>query len=59
MFKRAKPAALKALCCLLLASFAAPVAAKTYRYPESSKPSSLLPFFVENMSGVRISEFVF
>jgi len=52
-------AALRALCGLLLVSLVTPAAAKTYRYPESSKPSSLLPFFVENMSGVRISEFVF
>jgi peptide/nickel transport system substrate-binding protein len=33
--------------------------AQTFRYPESSKPSSLMPFFVENMSAVRISEFIF
>lgn len=55
-----KQAALRALCCLLMVSFVSPVTAETvFRYPESSKPSSLMPFFVENMSGVRISEFIF
>jgi peptide/nickel transport system substrate-binding protein len=33
--------------------------AQSFRYPESSKQSSLMPFFVENMSAVRITEFIF
>ena len=33
--------------------------AQVFRYPESSKQSSLMPFFVENMSAVRITEFIF
>jgi peptide/nickel transport system substrate-binding protein len=49
----------KALCLLLLIGSISPVLAKGFRYPESSKPSSLMPFFVENMSAIRISEFIF
>lgn len=51
--------ALKALCCLMLILFISPATAKVFRYPESSKPSSLMPFFIENMSAVRVSEFIF
>jgi hypothetical protein len=32
---------------------------KTFRYPESTRPSSLIPFFVDQMSAVRITEFLF
>lgn len=36
-----------------------PSEAQVFRYPEMSKQSSLMPFFVENMSAVRITEFIF
>lgn len=44
---------------LVFGLLAVSASAQVFRYPESSKPSSLMPFFVENMSAVRISEFVF
>lgn len=44
---------------LIFTLMASASSAQTFRYPESSKPSSLMPFFVENMSAVRISEFIF
>ena len=50
---------LKIFCLLCLVGSLSPSFAKVFRYPESSKPSSLMPFFVENMSAVRISEFIF
>ena len=61
---RFKHAALRALCSLLMvglvsSTFLSITSAKVFRYPESSKPSSLMPFFIENMSGVRVSEFIF
>ena len=33
--------------------------AQVFRYPESPKQSSLMPFFVENMSAVRITMSLF
>lgn len=50
---------LKVCCFLIVASTLSPSFAKTFRYPESSKPTSLMPFFAENTSAVRISEFLF
>ena len=44
---------------ILIASSSLSSDAQVFRYPESSKQSSLMPFFVENMSAVRITEFIF
>ena len=44
---------------LFLGTVAPTHAQVVFRYPESSKPSSLMPFFAENMSAVRLSEFLF
>ncbi|MCB9522365.1 MAG: ABC transporter substrate-binding protein [Myxococcales bacterium] len=43
----------------LLAVAASPASAQTFRYPEDARPSSLLPFFAEDMSAVRMVELIF
>ena len=32
---------------------------QTFRYPEDARPTSLMPFFAEDMSSVRITELIF
>ncbi len=44
---------------LLLLALASPAAGQTFRYPEDTRPMSLLPFFAEDMSSVRMTELVF
>ena len=43
----------------LLAVPLAPASGQTFRYPEDTRPTSLLPFFAEDMSSVRIVELIF
>jgi peptide/nickel transport system substrate-binding protein len=47
------------LAAVLSAFVATPAAAQTFRYPEDTRPTSLLPFFAEDMSSVRLVELVF
>ena len=51
------------LSCLLAvtaaAAVAAPANAQVFRYPEDTRPTSLLPFFAEDMSAVRMVELIF
>jgi len=42
-----------------LAALAAPADAQVFRYPEDARPTSLLPFFAEDMSSVRMVELIF
>ncbi|MFN3202141.1 MAG: ABC transporter substrate-binding protein [Bradymonadia bacterium] len=46
---------------LLGVAMAAPAGAQsqTFRYPEDNRPSSLMPFFAEDMSSVRMVELIF
>jgi peptide/nickel transport system substrate-binding protein len=45
---------------LLLTTLASSAAAQqVFRYPEDTRPSSLLPFFAEDMSAVRMCELIF
>lgn len=44
---------------LFTASINTTWAKTTFRYPEDARPSSLMPFFADNMSEVRIVEFIF
>ena len=53
------PARLICLVLFLISPITDLAEAQVFRYPESSKQSSLMPFFVENMSAVRITEFIF
>ena len=43
---------------ILLASFCV-AQAQAFRYPEDTRPTSLLPFFAEDMSSVRMVELLF
>lgn len=36
-----------------------PANAQTFRYPEDTRPTSLIPFFAEDMSAVRMVELIF
>jgi peptide/nickel transport system substrate-binding protein len=38
---------------------ASPASAQTFRYPEDTRPTSLMPFFAEDMSAVRMVELIF
>ena len=44
--------------CLVLAT-ASVSHAQAFAYPEDTRPSSLLPFFADDMSAVRMVELVF
>ncbi len=57
MFFRRLTLRLALLLSLLSASMAH--AQSTFRYPEDTRPSSLLPFFAEDMSAVRMVELLF
>lgn len=48
---------LVALCAVLTTT--APSSAQVFRYPEDTRPTSLLPFFAEDMSSVRMVELIF
>ena len=45
--------------CGALWAIAGPATAETFRYPEDTRPTSLVPFFAEDMSAVRMVELVF
>lgn len=51
------------LSCLIalgtVVAMAAPADAQVFRYPEDTRPTSLLPFFAEDMSSVRMVELIF
>ncbi len=51
------------MCCLLASvavlTAASAASAQTFRYPEDTRPTSLLPFFAEDMSAVRMVELIF
>lgn len=44
---------------LLVLGMAVPALGQTFRYPEDTRPTSLLPFFAEDMSAVRMVELIF
>ncbi len=46
------------LVCALF-GLSAPASAQIFRYPEDTRPASLLPFFAEDMSSVRMVELIF
>ncbi len=48
---------LVALCAVLATT--SPSSAQEFRYPEDTRPTSLLPFFAEDMSSVRMVELIF
>ncbi len=54
-----KSAACSALTLFVVLALASPAASQTFRYPEDTRPTSLLPFFAEDMSSVRMTELVF
>ena len=39
--------------------FVVPASSQTFSYPEETRPTSLLPFFTDDMSSVRMSELIF
>ena len=43
----------------LMLLMAAQVNAQTFNYPEETRPTSLLPFFTDDMSSVRMTELIF
>ena len=44
---------------LSVLSFVVPASSQTFSYPEETRPTSLLPFFTDDMSSVRMSELIF
>lgn len=46
-------------CLVMLMLGGATVHAQTFNYPEETRPTSLLPFFTDDMSSVRMTELIF
>ena len=47
------------LCALIVCCTSLVAQGQVFRYPEDTRPSSLLPFFAEDMSSVRMVELIF